>query len=90
MPDPDEPYEPWRPAVGQRVRVRRSGECPSNHHVLNGCDDGHTGTIIVGSRPPVKDHPYVVLYDNPIPTGVSVPALLTGMRYAAAELEPGE
>lgn len=90
MPDPDAPYELWHPAIGQRVRIRRSGECRSNHHILNGSDDGRIGTVAVADRPLVTDHKYFVWYDRPIPTGITWPVAITGQFYAAAELEPAE
>ena len=45
MPD-TELWQSWIPQLAQRVRVRRSAECRSNHHILDGSDDGLTGIII--------------------------------------------
>ena len=93
MPTPDAPYEPWHPTPGQRVRVRRSLECPSGHHITSLCDDGHTGKVVSEPpgrplKPPAGRHPYLVFYDHPIPTGIAQPPYIVAMRYAAAELEP--
>lgn len=45
MAESEDIYEPWHPTVGQRVRIHRSGECRSAHHIADGCDDGLVGTV---------------------------------------------
>jgi hypothetical protein len=81
-------WQPWTPQLAQRVRVRRSAECRSNHHILDGSDDGRVGTVAVADRPLVTDHAYFVWYDRPVPTGIIFPPAITGQYYAASELEP--
>lgn len=84
--DLDRPYELWHPAPGQRVRVRRSGECRSAHHIANGSEDGCPGTVIMCDYRHT-DHPYFVLFDAPISTGLEWPSGIIGQYYAAEELE---
>jgi hypothetical protein len=49
----DAPYEPWKPALGDRVRVVPSPECRVNHHVLHGT----VGRVTDISWDPQKDGP---------------------------------
>ena len=90
MPDLDTPYEPWHPHPGQRVRIRRSGECPGAHHIANRSDDGGAGKVVARRPWPVSDHPYIVAFDTAIPTGATFPTHLTRGYYAAVELEPDD
>jgi hypothetical protein len=64
-------YEPWSPKVGDRVRVRLSGECrwdrdgaaeddPSHDAIL----DGQLGTVVEIDRPAWhRGHDYFVALD---------------------------
>lgn len=81
MPDRDAPAESWHPRLGQRVRIRRSGACRSAHHLADGSDDGRTGVIADQPWPAWQPHPYLVRFDQPLPSGV------VWQRYTAAELE---
>ena len=82
---------PWRPRIGERVRVRLSGDrvCDQAPHAPEEAD--RLGSI-VRTRPAAngRSHPYLVLLDHP-PTRDA----LSGWRpspaarhYAADELEP--
>ena len=72
MPDTDL-WQPWTPQFAQRVRIRRSAECRSNHHILDGSDDGLTGIIIATD---IKVH-VTVTGGDALPPG---PATLTFRR----------
>jgi hypothetical protein len=88
-------WEPWRPEIGQRVRVRISAECredwgrgPEGHPSWA---DGLTGIVVdkpycVQNANPqaLARHPYSVLLDEDGPGGTY------GLRMAAIELEPIE
>lgn len=98
--DLDQPWIPegaWMPRIGERVRVRLSGECrhqwgegycdPDGHFDF---EDGLTGTVISpDGRPHHAGHPIWVGWDTA--HRVSLPQgnlLLMGCPYALAELEP--
>ena len=99
--DLDAPWQPWTPKVGDRVRIRLSGECQAevqagspmhragmlSGHVPD--EHGMTGTVdMVNSREYVRDqHPYLVQFDRPLFLGNDCSC---GDLYAAAELEPLE
>lgn len=89
------PWAPRKFAVGDRVRATVSPECrlrPTEHNTLT-CDGVHqhcqiSGAVVVPKTGRItqcdhdwwKDHPYVVIWDDPI-------GLYQGAIYAAAELE---
>ena len=80
-------WEPWRPVVGQRVRVRLSAECGiGGIHGLR--EDGATGVLIAsdsGAGQVQADHPYLVCFDRPLTA-----PLVRSWFYCAAELEPAQ
>lgn len=93
----DEPrfYEPWTPLVGQRVRVRLSGECRQDHYPE---EDGRIGTMSElvdwdevdedDSREPpappeMRAHRYIVDFDVPFlsPDDTGLPPWLRSNDY---------
>jgi hypothetical protein len=84
---------PWRPSVGDRVRIRdgigvtlRCIELPHDP-----AEQGHTG-VVMNDRPyrSFVLHWYLVVFDEPVPA-LSVggsPMPLQARHYAADELEP--
>lgn len=95
-------WEPWRPAVGQRVRIRLSREC-RGHYSTPRLDvaamerqiDRRTGTVVDPEE--VRGgsfgaHPYLVRPDEPA-VGIWIDQPDFPVRYgifAAIELEPLE
>jgi hypothetical protein len=83
---------PWRPLVGDRVRVRdgvgQAIVCTDLPH--DPAEQGQTG-VVVGDRPraSLASHPYLVAFDAPVPIirvgGRRMP--LHVRHYAAGELE---
>lgn len=96
-------YEPWRPQVGDRVRIQTSPECripalESSHAQALGIREGHaewengrTGTVLLTE--PLDDefaeigHYYLVGWDQPHESGGHV---IDKDYYAAIELIPLE
>lgn len=83
-------WEPWQPAVGDRVRVRLSGECGRmesgryvHTHIMPGAD-GHSG-IVISTNAGGDQHPYHVRFDEPY---LAYGTLVLSNVYAAIELEP--
>lgn len=74
-------WEPWRPQVGQRVRIRASSECPTQE--ISPLPDGATG-VVSEIEPGRAGHRYVVLLDVRDAYRGSSPCC------AAIELEPAE
>lgn len=100
--DLDRPYEPWRPRIGQRVRVRLSGECqfvyPSGtkHFAVS---DAAIGTILNGLPFANCDHSdhqtahrYCVVFEPPVLVEQigTYRHWLHSQCFAAIELEPLE
>lgn len=97
-PDLDQPWEPWQPKVGDRVRVRLNGECHRRYHVMSLLgthsdvryghvpeEDGRIGTVAIGpGRPSEPSHRFAVVYDVPM---FSDGLPIVGGAYAAIELE---
>ncbi len=95
-----EVWAPWQPKVGDRVRVRLSGECrieclplsPQGMAGLLGHPNtvnGQVGTIIAGELAYYvhRGHPYKVQFDDPFQwNGRAWPST----HLAAVELEPLE
>lgn len=92
-------WEPWQPAIGDRVRVRISGECPSCRenqadkdttvHLLES-RDGKIGTVDhTGCDVGMPGHSYSVLWDKPIPCEIALVGFThaRGGYFAAMELE---
>jgi hypothetical protein len=83
----------WRPRVGDLVRVRESvGRANGCGHFPHGGDEvGHSGRVM-SDRPieGVPSHPYLVMFDDPLPRIAigGMPLPLFGRHYAATELEP--
>ena len=100
--DLDAPWQPWTPQVGDRVRVRLSGECrrendPNSPLSGAGVLEGHTllrhgmtGTVdrLCRHSDCVRyGHVYTVILDEPIRLGDDE---YRADCFAAAELEPLE
>lgn len=89
--------EPWRPKLGDRVRIRLNGECPADHILDRDDEVGIVMSMVTqgeldldGAPPTVMDHGhfYGVDFDHP----VSDIAKAMGMTwdygaFAASELE---
>lgn len=95
---PDAYFEPWTPKIGDRVRVRLSGECQysvrlgTSGPAIQGHsagEDGVTGTVIewplAAWMRVGQGHDFAVEYDGPIE---SEGLTMRGAEYAACELEP--
>ena len=93
-------WEPWRPAVGDRVRVRLSGECPWHElpddlvpEATGTATSGYEGVVVPFPSDAPRDLPIVaegghrifVEFDTPRDMGDWT---LVGAFYAAIELEP--
>lgn len=97
-----EAWEPWLPQVGDRVRVRLSGECRIEHDGEKGHPaviDGATGVVTTLHAPLClivgtclyadQGHGYFVDLDVPVSDLPDEPTnLLVGTHLAAIELEP--
>lgn len=98
--DKREFWEPWRPEIGQWVRVRLSAECNQSWFVTPihaygsnvlqldrhpAALDGATGEVI---RVVEDDggHPYLVEFDEPV--RIRLTARVAQSLHAALELEP--
>ena len=83
-------FEPWTPKIGQRVRVRLSGECQfwGHRHVFR--EDGAIATVErIVPLDRNHGHGYEVLFDKPWPCDPNdSDTQLIGSPYAAIELEP--
>ena len=87
-------WEPWTPAVGDRVRVRLSAECPVTwtHDApeLDGAP-GYVRNIFPAHEWQGQGHNYYVAFDPPVhyphgPKRIIMPYF--GCVFAAIELEP--
>jgi hypothetical protein len=77
-------WEPWRPEIGQRVRVRLSEECNLIGHAP--AEDGAVGMHIEVGREGEPDcHIYAVRFDPPL---TAPRRTIYATWYAAIELEP--
>lgn len=88
-------WEPWTPAVGERVRIRISPECPGRRSallpdwIIQHAEDesGQVGRIVEMLPPLVPldgdSHPYGVEHTN-------FAGMRVVKRFAAVELEPME
>lgn len=99
--EPEAVWEPWQPEVGQRVRIRLSGECPIEYrHAEAGYDrirkviepvghnpdeSGRVGTVSAVQREERGGHYYMVDYDRLL---WQDDMWWAGAVYAAIELEP--
>ena len=96
--DLDRPWEPWTFKVGDRVRVRLSGECRwarfskalGDGHLP--VEDGLEGEIVDWPEgwPRGGGHDLAVWFDSPpllVDPDTGVPGYLTRASYAAIELE---
>jgi hypothetical protein len=92
-------WEPWRPQVGDRVRVHLSAECQFRYGYGNFTEhfpesDGAVGSIeeIDGCTPAEHDpsHRYCVRFRPSVPVnaGPAGPGSLLSHCFAAAELVP--
>lgn len=91
-------WEPWQPAIGQRVRVRLSGECPAERenemprHLI-GHEPHVNGVTGIVTEPNEcgcwNGHRFRVSFDV-VQHSRRYPDLLflSGSVYAALELEP--
>lgn len=92
---PDEPaaWAPaWSPQIGERVRVRLSPECrcwQARHEWTPGME-GATGVLRSVVVPGHKTHPYVVVFDVPVPVGLGDRIQHTEAWFARIELEPAD
>jgi hypothetical protein len=82
----------WCPQVGESVRVRDGvGEwiaCPNLPHFT--AEAGHVGTIVaVQALATVSDHPFLVMFTEPVPLVCMIGKLLplSARHYALGELE---
>jgi hypothetical protein len=90
-------YEPWKPAVGQRVRIRVSPECQADHTWM----DGVSGVVAevewsadLGPDPICNDpaadgyrgHWYMVDLDTPIDHPAEHRPIVADL-FAAVEME---
>jgi hypothetical protein len=86
---------PWRPVVGDRVRVRRgAGETLACHELPHSPDEQGCRGLVVAARAQAgaPNHPYLVMFDRPYPT-VRVGTMfipLAARHYADSELEPAD
>jgi hypothetical protein len=90
-------YEPWVPAVGQRVRVRLSGECRTPPHPESAAarvgnvghapwTDGITGVVMSDDNPYMGEgHRFLVAWDE---SYWYAQQWCTSAAYAAVELVP--
>lgn len=86
----DAPWDPWKPEVGQRVRVHLSAECNGRvgllMHVIE--EDSRTGTVRTVEPWIFPDHPYHVYLDERVPATPAWDCAFSSNWYAAAELVP--
>ena len=91
----DAPWEPRTFKVGDRVRIRLSGECRGRfRRIATGekiqhrrCSDGCVGRVVDVQRH--HDHPYKIRIDPPI-YDPDRGTYYNGGPFAAIELEPME
>ena len=85
-------WEPWTPAVGDRVRVRLSAECPVTWTHDAPELDGVTGWVReTGPLHHFAGHEYYVEFDRRVPCRRGPKRLADvyyGCVFAAIELEP--
>ena len=86
------PWEPWTPRVGDRVRVRLSGECKGSDWAT-GCGISHAWlcdgeTAVVVNVIPLVSHGIEVRMDRMADWKLDGYLYRAFAAYAAAELEP--
>lgn len=93
-------WEPWKPEVGQRVRVRLSGECNFKGEPASACEEfgghwaetnGHVGKVVEIDGSDIlseQGHRYLVHFPRlfRLPSGEH----FNCSDFAAIELEPVE